>query len=261
MPEFLRVLPTTGILNLRDHGGYAVVGGGRVRTGLLYRSGQHLHATPEDLDIVAGLDLSAMIDLRGLKERARSPCPRPARFSAEMIIATGETTGTGRAPHVQAAQQQHMRSAGEIREVFRGIYARMIDGDPLMDLFRRYFERLAIADGPTLLHCHAGKDRTGLLAALLHRLLGVHPDDIMADYLLTNTASQIEGRPLTEEQRRNFPVLDDEAARTVLSVEPSYLETAFAAIDAKYGNIDRFMVERLGVDHARADAIRTKLVQ
>src|SRR5690606_26294450 len=63
-----------------------------------------------------------------------------------------------------------------------------------LDLFSRYFRALGEADGPVLIHCAAGKDRTGLLAALTHRLLGVHPDDMVEDYLLTNAAVDLAGR-------------------------------------------------------------------
>src|SRR5690606_16029481 len=66
--------------------------------------------------------------------------------------------------------------------------------DAYLDLFARYFRALAEADGAVLVHCAAGKDRTGMLCALTHHIAGVHQDDIAADYLLTNDEARIERR-------------------------------------------------------------------
>ena len=62
---------TEGIHNFRDYGGWSVAGGGRVREGLLYRSGQHVGATEQDLAAIADLDIRTVIDLRGTSERER----------------------------------------------------------------------------------------------------------------------------------------------------------------------------------------------
>ena len=75
--NFERVIAFDGIHNFRDYGGYAVSGGGRVVAGKLYRSAQHFDATPDDLHRVGALGLGTVIDLRGGRERANAPCPRP----------------------------------------------------------------------------------------------------------------------------------------------------------------------------------------
>ena len=65
-------------------------------------------------------------------------------------------------------------------------YCRLPFDPPYIDLFSRFFEALATTTGPLLVHCTGGKDRTGMIVALTHRLLDVHPDDIISDYLLSN---------------------------------------------------------------------------
>jgi protein-tyrosine phosphatase len=74
------------------------------------------------------------------------------------------------------------------------LYGEMPFAPSHLDLFAQYFQVLAESDRPVLIHCAAGKDRTGMLAALTHHLLGVSRDDLLADYLLTNVAVDLEGR-------------------------------------------------------------------
>src|ERR1700691_2913805 len=100
-PPLPRVLPTTGIHNFRDYGGYPVAGGGRIVRGRLFRSGEHAQATEADLHLVGTLGLKAVFDLRGLGERQKAPCRRPVEFEALVYAAGGETAVA--APHLEAA--------------------------------------------------------------------------------------------------------------------------------------------------------------
>ncbi len=131
-----------------------------------------------------------------------------------------------------------------------------------LDLFGRYFRALAGSDGPVLIHCAAGKDRTGLLAALTHHLLGVHRDDMIEDYLLTNAAVDLAGRaPAVARQLEAMtgrPAAHD-AVVAFLGVEPVYLETALDEVAARHGSIDRYLEQALGVDAAVRDRIGARL--
>lgn len=92
---------TQGIHNLRDYGGYAVAGGGRVKNGLLFRSGQHMEASEDDLALIHALDIRTVIDLRGTSERTGFPCRRHPNFAAQVIAYDGETSNSP--PHEAAA--------------------------------------------------------------------------------------------------------------------------------------------------------------
>jgi len=132
-----------------------------------------------------------------------------------------------------------------------------------IDLYKRYFQTLAQADGPVLIHCAAGKDRTGLLAALTHHVVGVHPDDIMADYLLTNTAINYElVVPIVTEMMaaETGRTPDPEAVRVALGVDPTYLETAFKVIDDAHGDLDTYLDRVLGVDAALRARLERRLL-
>ena len=113
-----------------------------------------------------------------------------------------------------------------------------------------------------LIHCAAGKDRTGILAALTHHLVGVHPDDIVEDYLLTNSAYNFEQRlPLMADYiaREVGRPLQLAAVRTAMGVHADYLASAFAAIIARYGSIDAYLRDALGVDAAHRARVEARL--
>jgi len=249
-----RVVPMQGIHNFRDYGGYPVSGSGRVAWKRLYRSGEHTEATPADLDTVAALGLEAVIDLRGESERTKSPCRRPSNFTSKVICSHGETTP---APHASAAG-----SAFDIDSARRNMlsrYAELPFRPRLNDVYRRYFAELAQGSAPTLVYCTAGKDRTGFLVALLHCALGVHRDDIFEDYLLTNTAGDVAARiaALRRDLEHRFGApMSDEAVNVVVTVTPEFLQTAFDSVVERYGSVDTYLREVLGV----APQVRESLV-
>lgn len=252
------MLSFEGIHNFRDYGDYAC-NGGKLRSGRLYRSSQHRDATPADLAKVASLALAAVVDLRGASERKAAPCPRPANFSARVIFVDAETAGL--APHLEAARD--LADPADALSVMRSAYAAMPFRPILVRVLRDYFGTLAEVDGPTLVHCMAGKDRTGLAVALLHRMLGVHGDDLVDDFLLTNTTGDAEARIAAGARavRRAFGKdLSEDTLKVVMSVDASYLDAAFSAIDARYGDFDRYLFEACGVDGLRREAIAGRLL-
>ncbi len=255
-----RSLPLQGIVNFRDYGGYATRDGGQLRRGLLWRSAQHMLATPHDLDAVHGLGLLAVIDLRGDSERAAYPCLRHSDFDAKVFHSEGDTAGDLQvAPHEAAADG--VATVTEAHAAMTRLYQGLPFRPALVAAFQHYFA--AVGQGPTLLHCVAGKDRTGVAAALLHDMLGVHPDDMMADYMLTNTAARIEERfaaSLVHMRERYGHTMDDEASRLLMSVDPAWLDAAFKAIRDQHGSIEAYRRNVLGVTAERGAEIARALV-
>lgn len=133
----------------------------------------------------------------------------------------------------------------------------------LVGSMRLYFDALATRDGPSLVHCLAGKDRTGIAVALLHHLLGVNDDDVMADYLLTNVAGNVEGRIAAGARlvRKNHgPDISDEAVRTLMTAHPAWLEAMFASIRDRHGSIRDYADVVLGVSPERMAALEDRLL-
>ncbi len=240
-----RIIPLNGVHNFRDYGGYALAGGGRLRRSTLYRSGQHFEASPDDLDRIERLGLRAVIDLRSDSERRLAPCRRPDKFSARVVFVPDDLA---QAPHLEAAAKIDGPERALSRT--RAIYAVMPFWPYLVQALRGYFLTLTETDGPTLVHCVAGKDRTGIAVALLHNLLGVHRDDLMENYLLTNDPDRIDAHLASGAQSLRAiygSQLSDQAARVLLSVHPAYLETAFSAIAERHGDVATYLSHEVGL--------------
>lgn len=256
-----RVIAFTGIHNFRDYGGYAARDG-QLKRGVLWRSGHHAEATADDLEQVHALGLASVIDLRGDSERAGSPCLRHSQFGAKVLFQPGETASAqGKAVHEESASE--VRTAADAHAAMVRLYASMPWRPVLVGTYRMYFDALASDRGPSLLHCLAGKDRTGLAAALAHHLLGVHPDDAMADYLLTNSAGNLERRidAGARHVRSGFGRdMDMDAVRTLMSVDAEYLATAFAAIRERHGNIGAYAEQVLRITPDTVARMRRNLV-
>ena len=249
-----RVLPLAGVNNFRDYGGYAVAGGGRIKTGLLWRSAQHGDATDADLAAIDALGIATVIDLRGPSERDAKPCRRASGFAAEVLMHPDETAGL--ALHTEAADG--VLTAAEARAAMVRLYEGIAHRTNLVEMLRRYFAVLTDVASPSLVHCVAGKDRTGFAVAALHRALGVHADDVMADYLLTNSASKLDER-IASGAFRDMPryaAHEPATVRALWGVEADYLTTAFAALEAQHGTFDRYLEAVLGVDATHLDRLR-----
>ena len=252
-------LRTEGIHNFRDYGGYAAAGGARVRSGVLFRSGQHVEASGADLDLFQSLDIRTIIDLRGTSERSAFPCRRHGEFAAEIIAFDGETSNSP--PHEGGGKAAEM-TAEKARERMIAVYTRMPDNPPMIDMFTRYFEALATRDGGSLVHCFAGKDRTGIAASLLLHTLGVGHDDIVQEFLRTNDAPtrEVLERQSLPRMEVHYGTIGPEALRNLMGVLPEYLETYWTKVEREHGSIDAYLANVLGVDETRKAQLRDRLL-
>lgn len=252
-------LPTDGIHNLRDYGGYAVPGGGRVKTGLLFRSGQHMEASEADLALIHSLDIRTIVDLRGTSERAGFPCRRHPQFAAQVIAYDGETSNSP--PH-EGGGGRIVMTPQKARERMLAVYTRMPVNPAMIWVFREYFAALDERDGGSLVHCFAGKDRTGIAASLLLHVLGVHHDDVVAEFLRTNDAPtrEILERQSLPRMQAHYGDIDPEALHNLMGVLPEYIDTYLAEVTRDHGSVDAYLAHTLGVDEARKRRLRDKLV-
>lgn len=245
--------------NFRDYGDYATAAGQRIAPGRLFRSGHQARASVADLERLAGLGLATVVDLRRPSERRDQPSRRPPGFSGAVIESAHDDGGE--APHLTFLRNADL-TPDSGRRFMTDTYRRLPFEPSHLDLFARYFRVLGEGDGPVLIHCAAGKDRTGMLAALTHHLLGVHHDDMVADYLLTNTAVDLERRApgiARQLEARTGRTVAHDAVVAFLGVEPVYLETALTGIASRYGSTDAYLEQALGVDTGLRDRIGARL--
>lgn len=254
-----RIHAFEAIENFRDYGDYASRHGGRVAKGRLFRSAHHATATDGDLTAMGALGLGVLVDLRRPQERETLPSRRHTGFAARVIQCdVGE--------HAEAPHLAFLRKTDLSTESVRDFYLDYYDNAPFearhRTLFAQYFEALAEGGGPVLIHCTAGKDRTGLLAALTHHVLGVDEADMVEDYLLTNQATRVDDRLATmaahlAEATGKIP--SELAVRAFLGVDAAFLETGLAAMRRENGSLDGYL-DAIGVDEAQRDKVREALL-
>ena len=255
--EAQRRLPVSGAANFRDLGGYATRDGHPLRWGVLYRSDALADLSDEDLAYLERLSLRRVVDFRSESERERDP----DRLPAGPTVVWQPIAGQGLDPRalqdrllageVSAEQAAAFLIEGNRAFVneFRGVYARFLHdlADP--------------ANLPTLFHCTAGKDRTGFAAALVLLTLDVPRDTAMRDYLLTNPYTQAKTRRTLQVIR--FASLfraDPDDLQPLFEARESYLNAAFAAIDAQPGGTESYL-RSLGVDDALRERLRANLLE
>lgn len=255
----VRILPLDGIHNFRDYGGYDTAGGARVKHGLLWRSAQHGDASDVDLQAVDELGITHVIDLRGPSERDSKPCRRPDGFAGNVWVYPEETAGL--ALHTEAADG--VLTADEARAAMIRLYQGIAFRENLVPMLRLYFELLLRAEGPSLVHCVAGKDRTGWAVAMAQHALGVPRDAIMADYMLTNSASRLEERIASEafKDLPRYAGMDPATVRALWGVDADYLATALDAAAARYGDLDAYLEAVLGIDAKRREQLRSHYLE
>ncbi|WP_293676509.1 tyrosine-protein phosphatase [uncultured Phenylobacterium sp.] len=245
--------------NFRDFGDYAA-GERRLKPGLLYRSANQAMATDTDLTRLATLNLSVIVDLRRSNEREKSPSRRWEGFSAQVIENDIGQESLDEWAHFITTSDLTVES---FRQYMLEYYRQAPFQTRHIDLYSRYFRALAETDGPVLVHCAAGKDRTGIICALTHHVAGVHDDDVMDDFLLTNDPERLTNRlPMIRQVILDATgrVADDEALMTAMRVEAEYLHEAFAAMRENHGSLDGYLDQALGLDPALREAIHERLL-
>jgi len=240
MSSHTRSLGLSGATNFRDLGGYSGREGRTVRWRRIFRSDHLAGLTDEDVAVLAGLGLVRAFDFRGVLERATTPYEIPGVAQHPLPI---EPTVAQSLQAIVAAGRG--LTAGDAIEVMEQTYQWFVreNAHRFAELFRHLLED----DAPLVFHCTAGKDRTGLAAALILHALGVPRTVVMEDFLLTNAL-----------YRRPAAASHADAPQAVLEVlwqvRPEFLEAALHAIDTEFGGTDAFL-DGLGVGARERDRL------
>lgn len=247
------------MLNWRDYGGYRSSLGGHVARDRLFRCAAPVRLSTSERHRIEALSLAAVIDLRGAAERSDGPTFWPG-FDVPVFSVDPNTDGQ---LQLLGNGSSGPYDAAIAHKVMLAAYAEMPYRPTLLPAYRMYFQALAGAQGPTLVHCFAGKDRTGLAVALLQHLLGVHVDDIMSEYLRTNETGNSALSELVLEQHlraKSSITLTPEGLCVFSSVSPDYLRTAFEVIGARSGSIDAYLQDVIEVTPEARSVIHRRLL-
>jgi len=230
-------IPLANASNLRDIGGWPTIEGRRVRAGLVFRAPALVELSPEDKASVAALGLRTVADFRGRSERAHNPVHIGGARNISLPIEP--SVGAGLKDILRTGELTGHFTRDDLMELLRDAYrAYALES---FDQYRTLFALLLQDDGlPLLLHCSAGKDRTGFGSALLLTAVGVPWEQVMQDYLATN-------RLWRREIARNFSLPGD-LADVLLGAHETLLTAAFDAIRQVHGSIDAYLAGPIGLD-------------
>ena len=251
----------SGAANFRDIGGYKTTDGRKIKRHTIYRSGELSGLTPSGQRALASFQIRYEIDLRTDKERAEAPS-RWGQNPPEIIsISVGEPRNSDPARSTTASMSE-IKNAAEAERFMQQTTARIATegaGD-----IGEVLQRLAEGDEPALIHCTAGKDRTGVTVAVLMTLLGVPREQVEHEYARSNEArdQQLERMKARE---TGFPSgffsLPPEVLRVMLGANPSYLEAAFRGIDTKFGSFDAYSKNGLKITAEQIENLRATLLE
>jgi len=241
----VRHLNLQGASNFRDLGGYRTVDGRIVRWRQLFRSNHLGHLTEADVAVVRGLGVRSAFDFRGIEERTAAVC----------ALAEIEVHSLPIEPTVVAALRAQLAagslSAAKALDIMRESYGDYVRRNT--HRFRALFAHLLDDRAPLVIHCTAGKDRTGFACALVLHALDVPDDVIGEDYLLTNRFYRRDTSSASD--------LPDDVRQAIGSVEASFLAAAFDAIRADYGDLDNYLKEGLALGTSQRAALQARYLQ
>lgn len=237
-----RELTLEGSVNFRDLGGLLTSDGRRIRTGLIYRSDALHGLTAADMVQLAAHRIALLVDLRTATEIERSG-PSPLVSGGSRVLHAPIMEQEGSPPDL----------AGVAMEV---LYANMLDKG--RSRFGRIFTTLAEDDSlPTVIHCAAGKDRTGVTVALLLRTLGVPDEAIMLDYALTDRNM---ARLLERLERSGAVPAGTTYPAHLYRAAPETMEAFLASLDQTWGSADAYLAGA-GVTRDHVETLRHRLLE
>jgi protein-tyrosine phosphatase len=222
----------------------------------VFRSGSLDELTEDDVPVLRSLGVCAVADLRREPERAQVT---PPWLASSGITVTHLPIGT---------RVAHLRS----------IAGRMLDGeitdfgiDDMVDIYRTLLthypaefgaviQLLATVDGPAVVHCTAGKDRTGVAIALLLSFLGVDDETVAADYALSQ---RYYSDPLLTELEVRFASLDADLdrVRSFFEAQPVVMQRLLADLRDRYGSAADYLAGPAGVPAADLERVRARLLE
>ncbi|MBT2291365.1 tyrosine-protein phosphatase [Paenibacillus albidus] len=235
-----RMIFTDGIINFRDMGGYRTRDGRTIRWGALLRSADLYELNQQDLRTAEMLGIDWICDLRSDAEVAKRPSP-----------AIGKAVNTN-IPFMAEANPEEMQRIG--LDLHSGYKAMILNTAKCALILR---ELLVEERATVLFHCAAGKDRTGVVCALILLTLGVQREVIIEDYELTNLALDGLMQRFLNNSKDYIEIVPD--LDTIPNImRATFIEAALDAIDEAYGSFEQYLLEGLGISADEIAKLQSK---
>ena len=242
--------------NFRDVGGYPTASGQKVRSGRIYRSGQLAKLSFSDIQTIRKIGPRAVIDLRSEQEVVTGK----SQFGDDETIRYLHRPVTNVGNRLRQIMSVMVRRDKIPEVMYEGYTKVMIDGNALV--FGNVLKQLADPENqPAIVNCTAGKDRTGIVIALLLTVLGVPEKIILADYSLSNLAyDQLIANLDGELQRVTELGIPISQMQPVFTADPNLLLATLAYTRGKYGSIEAYLLGPAGLTPATFEALQETLL-
>jgi protein-tyrosine phosphatase len=238
-----RTLAVEVAFNVRHLGGYRTRDGRETRPTIVRSASLH-RLTDAGVTSLVAHGIRTVVDLRSEKEREEMPTPN--------MTAHGVT-------HVFAPVFRTDASPASFADGFVGfgpVYRRFLDTG--RDAYRALFEAIALSDGGVLFHCAAGKDRTGVAAALVLELAGVDDGDIVEDYAHSAGLLRDAFRDWKPSAPADAPVIDEATREKLLGSEPAYMAETIEYLRGRWGSARGYLRD-LGLDDGTINRARARI--
>jgi protein-tyrosine phosphatase len=251
----------TGVANFRDIGGYSVGSGHKIKSGLIFRSGELSGLTPGDQQMIERLNIRYEVDLRTDAERSANPSNWGKKAPQVISISVGMPRGS--TPQASIRQFSEVKDAAQAKMQMAQTTANLaINGAGDIG---KVLGELARENGPALIHCTAGKDRTGVTVAILMTLLGASREDVDHEYLRSNESveAQLQRQKAREQSGKDvnsLSGLDPAVLKAMMGTDASYMDAVFREINTKYGSFDAYTRDGLKLTPAQIAQLRKNLI-
>ncbi len=245
-----RIIPTEGIYNLRDVGGYYNRDKHQTQWGMLYRSSSMSNATKKDTETLNNLGIKTLIDLRTEDETYNYP----PKYQAQQIFNL-PLQNINPFKFINIIVSEEMKK-GDVLVKLQDIKMELLHRNTAQ--FIKIFDILLNEDNyPTVIYCSLGKDRTGIVISLILSALNVPYEQILQDYMLSNT--QIRFKSLVPNAEQYSPEVQ-EALTTLFSTHEQVLNYLFDQIDKEYGSLNNYLEKELKLTPKKREKLKSLLL-
>ncbi|VVD83074.1 Serotype-specific antigen 1 [Pandoraea pneumonica] len=237
-----------------------VANNGVMRTGVFYRANALSSLSSSDSATLTSLGITQIVDLRTASEIASSPDRTVSGATYRNIDILGNANVTGSATS--------LTSVAAVNTYMTGMYQSFVTDASVRSQFKSLLLDLASANGAVLFHCTSGKDRTGWTSAILESIAGVSSNQIMTDYLATNTYSAATIAGMKQAILAQYtPTLGAAGAQqmantysALMGVSSGWLQASLDSVVSQYGSMQNYLIQGLGLTQADIYVLRAKMV-
>ena len=253
--------------NTRDLGGFPTKDGKKIKRGKLIRSGRLYNLPKSTVAALKAMGVSTIIDMRIQREQIENPNTEIDGVKViNLPIVCAATAGITHAKSMARTMLEESRRIktefGTADNYMNHVYELILFGEDGKKKLREFFDILIESEGCVLWHCNAGKDRTGLCSMLLEELLGVERDLVVQDYCISRKFQyrkrfwQLAGLQIAPIPRDFKHILI-----ALIEPKPGYIIEAIAKIEERYGSVEGYCKQALGLTDEHISILKNKFTE